>query len=90
MNEENNDTHKTLNTVSVLVPVSGINRTVADRLADEDEKKQQQLSTSLPLYYYNDDRVSTRTDCFIFFSIFIWADNCGIAEPVSLYIHIYI
>lgn len=58
MNEENHDTHKTLNTVPVFVPVSGINKAIADRLSD-DEKKQQ-YSTSLPLYYYNDERVSTK------------------------------
>lgn len=78
MNEENNDdTHKTLNTVSVLVPVSGISRTVADRLADEDEKRQQH-STSLPLYYYNDDRVSTYAPhSSFFFSIFIQTATLG-------------
>lgn len=55
MNEENSDTIKTIYTVP-LSAASGSNKAITHHLSDNDKK--QQYSTSLPLYYYNDERVS--------------------------------
>lgn len=68
MNEENNDTLKTHNTVPLSSVVSDINKVIAHRLSSDDEKTHQ-YSTSLPLYYYNDERVSRI--CTLSFHTFI-------------------